>query len=99
MVGEYFTVKKQICFISGAESGIGKAVALPHVFYPGLFEVEYIDKNAEVEDEKIIMAVASIVLLSIGLRQKGSPDSKLVDMTRNETPWCVLLSEISLGFI
>lgn len=32
------------------------------------------------------LAVASIVLLSIWLREKGSPESKPVDMPHNETP-------------
>ncbi|GGG59019.1 DUF6766 family protein [Epilithonimonas arachidiradicis] len=32
------------------------------------------------------LAVASIVLLSIWLREKGSPESKPVDMAHNETP-------------
>ncbi|MFC4687883.1 DUF6766 family protein [Epilithonimonas pallida] len=32
------------------------------------------------------LAVASIVLLSIWLREKGSPESKPVDMAHDETP-------------
>ncbi len=32
------------------------------------------------------LAVASIVLLSIWLREKGSPESKPVDMAHEETP-------------
>ncbi|WP_318845878.1 DUF6766 family protein [Chryseobacterium sp. JV558] len=32
------------------------------------------------------MAVASLVLLSVWLREKGSPESKPVDMPHDETP-------------
>lgn len=58
---------------------------------PGVTAIQYLSESRFWFEsfqnwQSEFLAVASIVILSIWLREKGSPESKPVDMPHDETP-------------
>lgn len=59
--------------------------AVPLGFLPYLMDGDFIQVTFE-NWESEFLAIASIVILSVWLRQYGSPESKPVDMPHSQTP-------------